>query len=74
MFPPVSKEILMMISLGFALLAIFYLYKDVQKIKTDVQKIHDVPIKKEKVVLPPPPPPPPAAVVQKPVVVADESE
>ena len=38
---PVNKDILLMISVACALIAIFYLYKDVQKTKLDVQKLSD---------------------------------
>jgi hypothetical protein len=38
---PVNKEILMMLSLAFALFAIFYLYKDTQKTKLEVQKLSE---------------------------------
>ena len=38
---PINKDILLMISVACALIAIFYLYKDVQKTKLDVQKLSD---------------------------------
>lgn len=64
---PVNKDILMMISLACALIAIFYLYKDVQKTKQDVQKLSSPLIDQPKVgpkkPVAPPTPSPDTAVV-----------
>jgi hypothetical protein len=65
---PVNKDIMIMISVACALIAIFYLYKDQQKTKNDLQKLTDsqvapiipVPVKK-----PAPPTPSPDADVSK---------
>jgi hypothetical protein len=51
---PVNKDTIMMISIAIALIAVFYVYRDVQKTKLDFQQqiLDSKP-------LPPPPPPPP---------------
>jgi hypothetical protein len=69
---PVNKDILILVSLACALIAIFYLYKDQQKTKLDVQKLSE---SATQAVVPPKPLPQP---VQKKapapeITVADES-
>ena len=66
---------MMMVSIVVALLAIFLLYRDMQKTKLEIQSLtdeHTAFVSSAKVVskkAPLPPPPPPAAAV-----VADETE
>ena len=65
-----NKETMMMVAIAVALIATFYLYKENQKNKLDIQKLYEVPppalpkpiLKKEKV-----------AVVPS-VTIADETE
>jgi len=47
---PINKDMLLMISVACALIAIFYLYKDQQKTKLDVQKLTEAPAKQAVVV------------------------
>ena len=71
---PVNKDILVLVSLACALIAIFYLYKDQQKTKLDVQKLSEV---ATQAVAPPKPLPVPVPVQKKvpapEIPVADES-
>ena len=39
-----NKDVLVLVSLACALVAIFYIYKDLQKTKLDVQKLSDTPV------------------------------
>ena len=66
-----------MVAIAVALIATFYLYKEMQKSKLDIQRLSEVPAPA------PPPTLPPPAVVPKPIlkkekvaapVVADEIE
>ena len=68
-----NKETMMMVAIAVALIATFYLYKEMQKTKLEMQKLSDVPQA--------PPPPKPilkkvsvVAAEKKEVVIADESE
>lgn len=63
---PVNKDMLLMISVACALIAIFYLYKEQQKTKLDVQKLSEAPPKQAAAVVqkkPAPPTPSPDAPV-----------
>ena len=66
---PVNREMLLMISVACALVAIFYLYKEQQKTKLDVQKLTEAPAKQAVVVqkkpAAPPTPSPDAAVADE---------
>ena len=69
-----NKDTMMMVSITVALLAIFLLYRDMQKTKLELQNLTDERTVPSKVVVAPKkvvvsPPPPPAATV-----VADETE
>jgi len=57
---PINKDMLLMISVACALIAIFYLYKDQQKTKLDVQKLTEAPPKQAVVVQKKPAPPTPS--------------
>jgi hypothetical protein len=57
---PVNKDMLLMISVACALIAIFYLYKEQQKTKLDVQKLSEAPPKQAVVVQKKPAPPTPS--------------
>ena len=67
---PVNKDILVLVSLACALIAIFYLYKDQQKTKLDVQKLSEVAT--QAVVAPPKPLPVQKKVPTPEITVADE--
>jgi hypothetical protein len=69
---PVNKDILVLVSLACALIAIFYLYKDQQKTKLDVQKLSESAT--QAVVAPPKPLPVPVQkkVPAPEITVADE--
>ena len=55
---PVNKDVLLMISVACALIAIFYLYKDQQKTKLDLQKLSDSSSQLKQPVVPKKPAPP----------------
>ena len=63
---PMSTETMNMIAIAVALIAIFYLYREIQKTKADVKILVDTPLPSPPVTappkkkMPPPPPPPPS--------------
>ena len=72
-----NKETMMMVAIAVTLVATFYLYKEMQKNKLDIQRLSEVPValppvfpkpilKKEKV--------PVQAAQAPPVTIADETE
>ena len=71
-----NKDTMMMVAIAVALITTFYLYKEMQKSKLEIQRLSEVPP-------PAPPPAPPPPVAPKPIlkkekvavpVVADEIE
>ena len=65
-----NKDTMMMVAIAVALIATFYIYKEMQKTKLDIQKLSEVPV---------PPPVLPKPILKKekvvpPPVVADETE
>jgi len=67
---PVNREMLLMISVACALIAIFYLYKEQEKTKLDVKKLTEPPLKQAVVPNPKKPAPP---TPSPDVAVADDS-
>jgi hypothetical protein len=53
-----NKETMMMVAIAVALIATFYLYKEMQKNKLEIQRLSDVPVQS--------PPPPVSLPVQTP--------
>ena len=64
-----NKETMMMVAVVVSLLASFYIYKDMQKTKLELQKLNEVPVH-----VPPPTKSILKKVEKKEVVIADESE
>ena len=73
-----NKETMMMVAIAVALIATFYLYKEMQKSKLEIQRLSDVPVPVQSL---PPPPVIPKSILKKErvptpavTIVADEIE
>jgi len=73
-----NKETMMMVAIAVALIATFYLYKEMQKSKLEIQRLSDVPVQGAPPSVPVSPPVPvPKSILKKERVVptvADEIE
>ena len=79
-----NKETMMMVAIAVALIATFYLYKEMQKSKLEIQRLSDVPVQGPPPQVSPPVTPPvpvqtPKSILKKervvaPPTVADEIE